>query len=86
MTEEIEIDLGDKVYCDWCNTLFTRDDLTEGGMLFESKATCPKCMPRLLKSAEKYGETRFIRTRCPKGMTFHGFVMGLRKGDNSISF
>lgn len=61
------------VLCDFCG-----DDWSErtesGGILFQSKATCPQCTPRLLESARKYNEEHFIRGKCPSDMSFADWV------------
>lgn len=80
----IHINIGDEVICDWCSDDFTDSD-AKGGFLFQSKATCPTCAPGIEASAKKYGEERFIRERCPDGMTFKEFVLRLRSGNNSIT-
>lgn len=71
------VPLGRSVLCDFCD-----EDMTEstviGGLLFQSKAACPGCAPRIEASARGYGEERFIRARCPKGMTFADWVRGMR--------
>lgn len=77
-------DIGDHVECDWCGTDFTNSTET-GGLLFQSKATCSHCMPRIEESAKMYGEQQFIRARCPEGMTFKAWVLGLRGGNNMLT-
>ena len=67
------IDPGNNVICDYCNEDFT-DSPLEGGILFQSKAICPRCSPEAEKSIARYGEERFIRGRCPKGMSFADWV------------
>lgn len=76
MTVEI-IDIGEHVECDFCSTVYTGlPDV--GGILFGSKAACPKCAPRIEQDAKKYGEEEFIRARCPEGMAFSKWVLALR--------
>lgn len=77
------IDVGDSVCCDFCGDEF-RGQPDVGGLLFQSKAVCPRCAPKLEKDAAGYGETHFIRGRCPPGMSFHAWVMELRGGDNTV--
>lgn len=77
------IDLGDSVVCDDCSTDY-EGSLACGGLLFQSRAICPLCAPKWEAAAIQYGEQRFIRGRCPPGVTFHAWVMGLRGGDNTV--
>ena len=61
------------VVCDDCTNDYTdRDD--EGGILFQSKAICPACAPYWLQGAATYGETHFVRGRCPPGKSFADWV------------
>jgi hypothetical protein len=78
-----ETDIGDSVRCDWCGTEY-RGDPTSGGFLFQSKATCPTCALRMMADIDKFGERRFIRSRCPTHLSFHAWVMQLRGGDNRV--
>lgn len=71
--EVITIDIGNTVLCDDCNKDFT-DSKETGGILFQSKAICPKCTPKWVGSAKKYNEERFIRAACPIGMPFADWV------------
>lgn len=69
----IRIDPGDTVLCDICNLDYTaRPD--SGGLLFQSKAVCPKCAPDFELSAQRCGELHFIRARCPMGKSFADWV------------
>lgn len=62
------------VFCDFCGEDFTnRDD--KGGLLFQSKATCPCCAKKIEADAARYGETQFIRDRCPQDMEFRNWVI-----------
>lgn len=77
------IDVGDSVCCDFCGDEYRgRPDI--GGLLFQSKAVCPKCAPKVAGDAIHYGEEHLIRGRCPPEMSFHAWVMQLRGGDNAI--
>ncbi len=49
-----------------------------GGILFGSKAACPKCAPGIEKRAKEFGEEKHIKARCPDGMGFAEWVRGLR--------
>ncbi len=82
MKSETTYDLGNKVYCDFCGVDWT-DKKECGGMLFQSKAACPDCTPRIKKSAIKYNEERFIRKQCPEDMAFSDWVRNeLRSGES----
>lgn len=66
-----------QVVCDGCNKNWS--DLTEsGGILFGSKAYCPDCMPGLEQSIQEHGEDRFIKDRCPVGVSYADWVRGIR--------
>lgn len=71
--EVIKIDVGNRVICDFCNDEFT-DRPDAGGLLFQTKAACPACAPRVEEGAKKYGEEHFIRGRCPEGKPFAQWV------------
>ena len=82
MAEEI-IDYGRIVLCDDCGTDYTnRDDV--GGLLFQSKALCPDCVPQRERQIAKYHEERFVKARCPLGLPFRVWVLQLRGGDNRV--
>lgn len=76
-------DIGNTVICDVCGSDFT-DSPASGGLLFQSKAACPTCAPGIEASAREHGETRFIHSRCPAGMSFAAWCLELRGGDNTI--
>lgn len=71
------IPVGDTVLCDFCDTDLTADPRS-GGFLFESKAVGPCCAAQREVSIRGYGEQRFIRARCPEGISFADWVRGLR--------
>lgn len=65
------------IQCDCCGRDY--DNSSEsGGILFSSRAVCPKCAPALEADAVKYGETEYIFDRCPKGMSFRDWCIRLR--------
>ena len=68
----IIIDPGNVVLCDLCNEDYTsRDDV--GGFVFQSKAVCPECAPKMLEDIKEYGEEHFIRGRCD-GRSFADWI------------
>jgi len=74
------IDPGNEVVCDTCGKDFTNSDARGGIYDLSAKAICPECAPRILASAEHYGELQYITARCPDGMTFADWVRNvLRK-------
>lgn len=77
-------DIGDQVICDSCGEEFPPGDPRCGGILFVSNAYCPNCVGRMMDRITAYGEEKYIRVRCPDGMTFHDWVMQLRGGDNTV--
>lgn len=76
-------DIGSRVWCDDCGEEYT-DRPDEGGLLFESKAYCPKCAAENLPTIKSYHEEHFIRAWCPKGMSFAAWCLSLRNGNNTI--
>jgi len=78
------IDIGDQVVCDICNTDYTNDNISKGGILFGSKAVCPICAPRMEQNIIKYHEQEFIKGRCPVDVTFREWCLGLRNGQNTV--
>ena len=72
-----EIPLGRNVLCDIDDTDLT-DDARSGGFLFGSYAVGPCCAERYLATVKGYGEERFIRARCPEGVSFADWVRGMR--------
>jgi hypothetical protein len=79
-----KIDIGSCVYCDFCNVDYAGKSDT-GGVLFQGKAVCPQCVPKLEADVRCYGEEHFIRARCPDGKSFAEWVLWLRGGDNTIT-
>jgi len=75
--EVFHLDIGDKVICDYCDKDYSDSD-EEGGILFQSKAICPKCAPDTLVRIKKYKEEKFIRGYCPEGMSFKDWVLSIR--------
>lgn len=75
--EVIEIEMGQRVLCDFCGDDWS-DSRQSGGLLFQSKATCPTCEPKIRKSAVEYGEEQFIRAVCPPDLSFAEWVRTLR--------
>lgn len=72
--KHIEVDVGDRVWCDWtCGKEFT-DSPQTGGLYFASKAVCPNCAPDVEAHAKKYKEEKYIKGYCPDGMSFADWV------------
>lgn len=78
-----KIDVGDSVICDVCGQDYT-DSNESGGLLFGSNAYCPKCAGEGLSKIRGYGEEKYIKGYCPKGVSFKDWVLSLRGGDNTI--
>jgi hypothetical protein len=72
-----EIDIGRIVVCDACSADYT-DSKEVGGLIFGSKAICPRCASR----AEV--EPSRIRARCAPDVPFADFVRGYRGDNNAI--
>ena len=71
--EEITLEPGFTVLCDACNEDYTNSDEC-GGLLFNSYAICPKCVPKWEANAVKFNETKFIRDRAHPEESFRNFV------------
>jgi hypothetical protein len=68
------IDPGREVICDTCNVNWT-DRPESGGIFgFSTKAICPECAPKILADAERYGEMKYLKARCPEGKSFADWV------------
>jgi len=78
------IDIGNAVRCDSCNEDYTNSE-KEGGFIFNRKAICPQCAKDWEEGAKKYGETKYITSRCAAGQSFKAFVLAERDGDNTIT-
>lgn len=79
------MDIGRNVQCDWCNKDYT--DLPDsGGIIFGSKACCPECSPNLIAAVVRHKEEKYIKARCPVGMSFADWCLELRGGDNTVRF
>jgi hypothetical protein len=77
-------DIGNEVICDWCGEDYTlRNEC--GGLLFQSKACCPVCVPKIEALAVKYNEQEFIRGRCPEDMPFNKWCLSLRNENNTVT-
>lgn len=68
-----EIDVGDAVFCDWCDTEWTNRP-ESGGFMFGRKATCPDCASRMEASATEHNESHHIRERCPADKSFADWI------------
>ena len=78
-----EIPLGRNVLCDIDDTDLT-EDTRSGGFLFGSYAVGPCCAERYLATVKGYGEERFIRARCPEGVSFADWVRDMRGPEAAI--
>lgn len=76
--------IGSLVVCDICDKDWT-DETTPGGFIFSSKAYCPECAERGMKSIIRYQEERYIKAKCPEGISFADFVRQYREEDAFIS-
>ena len=76
-------DIGNRVICDCCGEDWTGRS-ESGGFLFVTKAYCPKCAERSLPNIRKFNEERFIRARCPEGVSFYNWVLSLTEGPRII--
>lgn len=83
MKRELIKDMGDTVICDQCNEDYTNSD-EEGGFIFGSHAYCPNCAKDSLPRIKSYGEEKFIKARCPEGMSFKDFVVAYRGDNNKV--
>ena len=79
-----EIPVGRTVLCDIDDTDLTGDPRS-GGYLFGSYGVGPCCAERYLATIRGYGEERFIRARCPEGVSFADWIRGLRGPDAAIT-
>ena len=75
--------LGRKVICDYCDHDYTESTLP-GGLIFESKAVCPRCEPRIRASIRHYNEKRHIKAENSLMVPFAQFVREFRGPDASI--
>ena len=72
------LNVGNRVLCDLCGVDYTESEEL-GGVLFCSKAVCPKCLPDFRKSVEKYEEQKFIKAEANENETFRDFVWRIRE-------
>lgn len=76
--EVFTLDVGRRVFCDMsCDKEWT-DSKKSGGFLFGSKAVCPECEDRILKSINGYGEESHIKGYCPGNESFADWVRSMR--------
>jgi hypothetical protein len=83
MVLDSELDVGNTVVCDLCNDDFTDSD-EKGGYIFGSKAVCPHCAEKTLKSIKKYHEEKYITSKPKANQSFKDFILKSRHGDNKI--
>lgn len=79
------IDIGRLVACDDCGADFT-DSTVSGGFIFDNRASCPECGPKLLQRMQTRSALRFAMRAaiCPESMSFADFVRSIRT-DNTIT-
>jgi hypothetical protein len=75
--QDAVIPVGETVLCDIDDTDLTAD-ARSGGYLFGSYGVGPCCAERYMERIVSYGEERFIRGRCPEGVSFADWVRGMR--------
>lgn len=78
------VDMSNRVMCDGCDTLFLPDSTVRGGLLFESKAICPTCKPKWMKSIRAHNEQHLIRDEAGAQETFYDAVMRWRGGNHAV--
>ena len=76
-----EIEIGNIVICDICNSDYTNSTKT-GGFVWSARAVCPKCQKDLLKKIKTWKEEKYIEAYCPENMSFAQFIIKYR-GKNS---
>ena len=81
--EVIIMESGNTILCDFCNEDYTESD-ESGGMIFGSKAVCPKCEPKLDEDIVKYNEMHFVRDTCKPDESFANFVRRYNKETYNI--
>lgn len=72
----------DEVFCDLCNKDYTNDSAS-GGLVFDSTAVCPNCVPRLMQDLEK-DEAHLIIALCPLYQPFADFIRAYRVIDDQV--
>ncbi len=72
--EVIRIDIGDRVVCDNCNEEWTNRPESGGLYGFGSKAIGPCCAAKIMESAKRYGEEKYIKAFCPPTKSFYDWV------------
>lgn len=70
-------EMNKKVICDLCGEDFT-NSTEKGGILFNSNAVCPNCLPEFMESISKYNEWHFIKDKALEDETFCDFVLRIR--------
>lgn len=82
-----EIDIGNVVICDMCNTDYSESD-EQGGLIYRTHAVCPRCAPgwEIITKTPNLARRPIdqIKARCPSGLSFRDWILKLRGGDNKI--
>lgn len=74
--EVIHLNPGNLIICDSCNIDYTSSDKI-GGVLFNRNAYCPNCYDRIIASAKKYNEEKYL-IHSLADETFRDFVYRIR--------
>ena len=77
------VDIGERVFCDWCDAEWTNRK-ESGGFLLISKAICPDCAPKVMADLIRNGELQYVRADCPEGLSFRDWCLRLRGGNNEV--
>lgn len=73
----INVDVGDNVLCDYCNTDYT-NSRRSGGFMFCSSAICPECAENTLNTIKRHKEMGSIKSFCPDGISFADYIRSIR--------
>lgn len=74
--EVIHLNPENLIICDSCSIDYTSSDKI-GGVLFNKTAYCPNCSDRIISSAKKYNEEKYL-IYPETDETFRDFVLKIR--------
>lgn len=74
--EVIHLNEAKAIICDSCGVDYTNSD-RKGGVLFNKTAYCPDCSGRIISSAKKFNEERYL-IYPEVEQTFSDFVYNIR--------